>query len=85
MSDVTQETITLEAVASRLALTPEQVAQARLLLGGRDEARVQLVLAVCRQVQREAAAPAREPIHALNARLIGDIVAADREEGKRAA
>ena len=85
MSDIAQETITLDAVARRLALTPEQVRQARVLLGGQDEARVQLVLAVCRQVQRDGAAPAREPIHALNARLIGDIVAAAKEDGQRAA
>jgi hypothetical protein len=85
MSDIEQETITLDAVARRLALTPEQVRQARALLGGQDEANVQLVLAVCRQVLREAPAPAREPLHAMNARLIGDIVAAEREDEQRAA
>lgn len=83
MSDIAQETITIEAVATRLGLAAEQVRQARVLLGGHDEASVPLVLAVCRQVQRDGAAPARESIHAINARLIGDIVTAAREDEAR--
>lgn len=80
MSDL--GTITLDAVACRLALTPEQVTRARVLLGGQDEAAVQLVLATCRQAQRETA-PEPLPVHRLNAAFVAAL--AEAEERDRAA
>jgi hypothetical protein len=68
---VSDETITLAAVASRLALTSGQTERARVLLGGRDEAAVKLVLRCCRQAQRESE---QTGAHAYNAELIGMLV-----------
>jgi len=79
VSDLLQETITLDAVARRLAMTPEQTEQARVLLGGCDEAAVELVLRCCRQAMRMSEAPTmRGGVHAYNAWLIGTLVERDK-------
>lgn len=70
MSD---ETITLDAVARRLALTPEQTARARGLLGN-DAGPVRAVLAACRAAQRPTDRGSRRPVHAFNAALITTLV-----------
>lgn len=77
MSD---ETITLDAVARRLALTPDQTAQARVVLGA-DRGPVRAVLAACRQAQRGE----RRRAHALNAALIDAIVETEEDACRRAA